>query len=776
MSEEAVRRANSEEEDSLRVALVEQYRRERSKMYGQLFSKLAWLLLFFLIVGQGTRWLYGVGAWWQSAFSFFAMGYMLSVSLFGGRIRDRLMSAMPYVFGMVLILSWGALVWGPPRTSVRDVMSLLTTMTAMTSVFVLLFLSSQHKRALRDGLIFLLCVVLLAVLSPSGTGLKGVEYRHFGLAMFFGFLPTVLLLFFLSRLSFRLQEMIGVREYQYKTLLQYASDLVIVLDEEGRIRYESPAALRILGYTAEERVNHRMLEDVHPDDQERIRAIYRALLSRPGHIATQEARLRHRGGHWLEVECIAENLFADPKIRGMLVNVRDITLRKQQESRAEYLSRHDTLTSLPNRQTFLQHLGEALDAASAEGERLALLLVDLDRFKAINETYGPRCGDILLQEVARRLRRMVGEEAMLSRLSGDEFVLMLRGPWQQEEITALVQRILVGLSEPYALQNNHVRITASIGIAFSPEDGRRPEQLLLYVDQAMLEAKKGERGYQFFSSEIRRQLSERILLEVELQQAIERREFVLYYQPRVELSTGRLQSLEALVRWQHPTRGLLPPGVFIPLAEETGLIHALGDQILEIACGQLRSWEEGGYAMRVAVNLSARQLQDVALVERILRTMERYGVLGGALELEITESAAMLNIDETAITLRHLKEAGIALSIDDFGTAYSSLNYLKRLPVDHLKIDRSFVRDLGQSPLQSPQDVAIIKAIVAISKSLGLSVIAEGIEYEEQAQFLLQLHCDTGQGFFFGQPLSCVEVELLFDRSGLWKVPRLDLQ
>ncbi|NUN99687.1 MAG: diguanylate cyclase, partial [Saprospiraceae bacterium] len=177
----------------------------------------------------------------------------------------------------------------------------------------------------------------------------------------------------------------------------------------GRIRYESPAALRILGYTAEERVNHRMLEDVHPDDQERIRAIYRALLSRPGHIATQEARLRHRGGHWLEVECIAENLFADPKIRGMLVNVRDITLRKQQESRAEYLSRHDTLTSLPNRQTFLQHLGEALDAASAEGERLALLLVDLDRFKAINETYGPRCGDILLQEVARRLRRMVGE-------------------------------------------------------------------------------------------------------------------------------------------------------------------------------------------------------------------------------------------------------------------------------------------------------------------------------------------------------------------------------
>ncbi len=776
MIEEATRRVNLEEEDTLRVALVERYRRERSKMYGQLFSKLAWLVLFFLGIGEGTRRWYGVGAWWQSAFSLFAMGYMLSVICFAGRVRDRLMSAMPYVFGVVLIVGWGAMVWGPPRATGRDAMSLLATMTTMASVFVLLFLSSQHKRALRDGLIFLVCVVLLAVLAPRSAGLREVPYHQFGLAIFFGFLPMVLLLFFSSRLSFRLQEMIGVREYQYKILLQYASDLVIVLDEEGKIRYESPAALRILGYTPEERVNHYVLKDVHPDDRERIRAVYRALLARPGHIATEEARFRHRSGHWVEVECIAENLFADPKIRGMLVNLRDVTLRKQQENRAEYLSRHDLLTSLPNRQTFLQHLGEVLDATFAEGERLALLLVDLDRFKAINETYGPRCGDILLQEVARRLRRMAGDGAMLSRLSGDEFVLMLRGSWQHEDITALVLRILAGLSEPYALQNNHVRITASVGIACSPEDGRRPEQLLLYIDQAMLEAKKQQRGYQFFSNEIRQQLSERILLEVELQQAIERREFVLYYQPRVELCSGHLQSLEALVRWQHPTRGLLPPGIFIPLAEETGLIHTLGDQILEIACGQLRTWEDAGYTMRVAVNLSARQLQDVALVERVLETMKRYGVLGAALELEITESAAMLNIDETAVTLRRLKEAGIALSIDDFGTAYSSLNYLKRLPVDHLKIDRSFVKDLGRAPLQAPQDVAIIKAIVEISKSLGLSVIAEGIEYEEQAEFLLALRCDTGQGFFFGQPLSSVEVELLFDRSGLWKVPHLDLQ
>ncbi|MCB9638527.1 MAG: EAL domain-containing protein [Myxococcales bacterium] len=775
MSEEARRRARVEE-NTLRDALVERYRRERSKMYGQFFSKLAWLILCFLFVGEWTRWQYGGGAWWQSLFTIFAMGYMSCVIVFSGPLRDKLMGAMPYVFGVVLGLSWGGMIWEGNRHAPRSILSVLSTMTAIPSVFGLFFLSSQHKRALRNSLVFLAICVGMAVVISRNAVLGPVTYQMLGVSMLLGFTPLLLLFFFISRLSFRLQEMIGVREHQYRTLLQYSSDLVSILDEEGGVLYESPAVSKILGYPVESRIHHNMLDELHPDDRERIRAVYRALLARPGHVAVEEARFRHCKGHWVEMECVAENLFADPKIRGMLVNTRDVTRRKQQETRAEYLSRHDVLTSLPNRQTFLHHLGEALDHAQAEGECLALLLVDLDRFKAINETYGPRCGDILLQEVARRLRSMAGDGAMLSRLSGDEFVLMLQGTWQREEITALVQRILAGLSEPFALQNNHVRITASIGIALSPDDGRRPEQLLLYIDQAMLEAKKHQRGYQFFSSEIRRQLNARILMEVELQQAIERREFILHYQPRVDLKTGRLHSLEALVRWQHPTKGILAPNIFIPLAEETGLIHALGDQIFELACEQLKHWSLAGYQMRVAVNLSARQLQDVGLVGRINETMKQYGVDGQALELEITESAAMLNIDETALTLKQLKDSGIALSIDDFGTAYSSLNYLKRLPVDHLKIDRSFVKDLGRTPLQAPQDVAIIKAIIEISRSLGLSVIAEGIEYEEQARFLFQLQCDTGQGFFFGAPLSSYEVELLFDKSSLWQAPILELQ
>ena len=770
MDEKAATNPTSQEE-SLRSALLERYRRERSSLFSKAFGKLGWFILAF----YALQWFFllhlGSLPWWQH-FSL-ASGCLFALLLTQSHraSHHRWVRWAPHFFGWSLLLSWWMLLYIPSLSDEAALHTLITLALSTAPILLLFFMSSQPLRALllSGALLFAILLSCLGSSSPSfatSPNLSGITFL-----MAFAYTPLLILAFLYARLSWRLQELIAMREHQHHTMLLYSSDLLMILDREGILVYESPAFALALGLKREERLAKKLLHDIHPDDRAKIASAYTALLARPGHSIVEEIRYRHGDGSWVEMECVIKNLLHDPIIDGVLINARDISKRKAHEQQMDYLSRHDLLTALPHRQAFVQKLGEVLDQSLASKENLVLLLVDLDRFHLINETYGPRCGDLLLQEVAQRLRAIATDRAILSRLSGDEFVLMLQGMWQREEIAWFVQKIQASFTEPFLLMNHHIRITASIGIASAPDDAKRPERLLQFVDQAVTTAKAKKTGVAFFSKEIKEAWQARIQLESELQQAIDRREFLLHYQPRVQLTTGHLHSLEALVRWQHPTRGLIYPQVFIPIAEETGMIHAIGRQILEMACEQLQRWQQAGHLWRVAVNLSARQLQDTELVGRIIQILQSFSIQGGCLELELTESAAVSNLDETTKTLHRLKELGISLSIDDFGTAYSSLNYLKRLPIDHLKIDRSFVKDLVDDPALCRHDIAIIKAIIEIARSLGLSVMAEGIERENQALFLQSLQCDTGQGYLFSRPLDPIETELLFHKATLWKPP-----
>ncbi|MBD2027569.1 EAL domain-containing protein [Leptolyngbya sp. FACHB-711] len=427
------------------------------------------------------------------------------------------------------------------------------------------------------------------------------------------------------------------------------------------------------------------------------------------------------------------------------------TMQKRVEELLRHEASHDRLTKLPNRLLFDEQLSLALVSAQQRGETLAVAFLDLDRFKTVNDTLGHAVGDQLLQQVTKRLQGCLRQCDTISRWGGDEFTLLFPHIGYVDDVNKLTQRVLDVLSAPFYLESQELYVSASLGIALFPYDGEDVETLLKHADTAMYRAKQqGRNNYQIYSPEMNLQARERLELETDLRKAMIKNEFLLHYQPQVDIYTSEISSMEALIRWQHPQLGLVPPNQFIPLAEETGLIGAIGAWVIETACAQHQAWRAAGLPpIRVAVNLSADQFQQRNLVKTIVQILQKTKVEPQYLELEITESMAMQDVNFTISVLQELQRMGIQIAMDDFGTGYSSLNSIKHLPLNTLKIDKSFVRDL----ITDPSDTAIAKAVVALGQGLNLKTLAEGVETVEQLEFLRLLGCDVAQGYLFSKPL-----------------------
>lgn len=443
------------------------------------------------------------------------------------------------------------------------------------------------------------------------------------------------------------------------------------------------------------------------------------------------------------------------RYRGRIWYFRDITDRKAAEERVRFLAYHDALTELPHRVVLQDRLDNALALSRHTNKKIALLFLDLDRFKIINDSFGHAVGDIVLKDVAERLRGCVREQDTVARVGGDEFLIMLNTVKDASDAEATARRIMEAMTAEFVAQGHSVNSTCSIGVCMFQDNGENGETLIKNADAAMYCAKEnGRNNIRFFTDEMHAQGVERLTLETSLRLAIDRKEFFLLYQPQMEISSGRIIGAEALIRWRHPELGLVPPDKFIPIAENNGLILPIGEWVLRTACAQARRWQDLGLTVvPVAVNVSAVQFRHESFCALIKRVLEETGLSPEHLELELTESLLLSNADVMFAVLQDLKDMGVSLAIDDFGTGYSSLSYLKQFPVGKLKIDRSFIKDVAANS----DDAAITSAIISMAKNLNLKVIAEGVEEEAQMLFLRNQRCDEIQGYYFSKPISADE-------------------
>ena len=437
---------------------------------------------------------------------------------------------------------------------------------------------------------------------------------------------------------------------------------------------------------------------------------------------------------------------------------REMAERKQAEERIVYLAYHDGLTDLPNRRLFEDRLGQELSRLRWRKRVMAVLFLDIDRFKQINDHLGHHAGDALLVAFSERLKRCLRPGDTVARLGGDEFAILLTDVAREQDVSMIIQKIFDALIKPINIEGSDLSVATSIGVSLSPKNGEDPATLLKTADMAMYRAKEeGGNSVQYFDPAFQKQRSEWLSLESALRQALERQEFLLHYQPQVDLDSGRVVGVEALVRWKHSEKGLIPPAKFIPLAEETGLIIPIGEWVLRTACAQAVGWQSGGFKdLRMAVNLSPRQFRQKNLIETVGRVLKETGIEPRCVELELTESI-MQNAETSVKALRQLNAMGLEISIDDFGMGYSSLSYLKRFPINTLKIDQAFIRHLTDDP----DDPVIVTAIITLAHNLRLKAIAEGVETAEQLKLLRLLRCDRIQGYYFSQPLPADEMSRL---------------
>jgi diguanylate cyclase (GGDEF)-like protein/PAS domain S-box-containing protein len=543
---------------------------------------------------------------------------------------------------------------------------------------------------------------------------------------------------------------LAAREAEYRMLADNSSDFLARHAPDGSYRYASPASLTITGYAPDELIGTAPSAHVVEDDQERIAEHHEQVL---GHDApaTVAFRLRRKDGQLRWLETTTRAVRDEAAVRELVSVTRDISERKEAELELSHAALHDSLTGLPNRALFLDRLGLALRRTERRSGSVAVLFGDLDRFKIVNDSLGHDAGDRLLVDVAKRIAAALRPADTVARFGGDEFTILCEDIAGEIEAATIAQRIVDVFREPFVLEDGEVFLAISLGIAIARGDDDRAADLIRDADAAMYRAKERGKGrYEIFDEAMRADAVARLETESALRRALDRNELRLHYQPEIDLATGAIAGYEALVRWEHPVRGLLGPGAFLPLAEETGLIVGIGEWVLREACTDARRWTQ---PLTLSVNVSARQLAQHDLVAMVRRALSETGTDPSTVCLEITESAVMESGAATTAQLRALKSLGVRLAIDDFGTGFSSLAHLRRFPVDVLKIDGTFVSGLGDQP----QDASIAAAVISLAHALGLTTVAEGVETDEQVTILRRLGCDRGQGHLFAPPLPLAE-------------------
>lgn len=588
---------------------------------------------------------------------------------------------------------------------------------------------------------------LTALVSQAATAIKGFRlYRELELS----------------------REEIREREQRFRALVQNASDMITVLGTDTMIQYQSPSIDQTLGHQPEELEGTPLVKLVHEADIPVLMDFLHSTGLRPEGIASAEVRMRHRDGRWHDIEMLGSDRRNDPAIVGYVINARDVTERKLLEEQLRHQALHDPLTKLANRTRFTDRLEHALLLAERKEAQVAVLFMDLDNFKLVNDTLGHNTGDRLLTAVAERVQRALRPADTVARLGGDEFAILIEDVTTPEDANSVAERIFGALAQPFEIEEREILVRASIGIALSGElgGGLCAEDLLRHADLAMYVAKaRGKERFELFEATMLEAMTEHVELVNDLEHAAERDQLVLAYQPIVILSSGEVVGFEALVRWRHPARGLIAPAQFIPLAEESGAIVEIGRWVLRAACTQAADWQRRYNRFEqwtVSVNVSPRQLQHSRFVEEVATILGETGLPASSLTLELTESAMMQDVEGAVERLRALKEIGVKLALDDFGTGYSSLSHLRRFPFDLLKMDKSFVDSVG-GPWDEKE---LTHAILELGRTLDMQVIAEGIERPEQLARLKALQCDMGQGYYFSEPVSAVVMEQLLAKLG----------
>lgn len=552
-------------------------------------------------------------------------------------------------------------------------------------------------------------------------------------------------------------------EERYRQLVELSPDSIYV-QSEGKIAFVNSACVRLFGANkADELVGKSAVDLFHVDYHEIVKEYRRQIGETPGPTPLFEAKVVRLDGAVVDVEASGAPFVVKEGKLGTQVVMRDITQRKKADEQILYLAQYDVLTGLPNRNLFRDRLSHAVERAKRNEQMLAVMFLDLDRFKEINDTLGHRTGDKVLQAVTERLRKTLRGMDSIARLGGDEFTIVLEDVTDVDQVTTVAERIQEAFFDPIIVEDREIFLTASTGVTLYPLNAVDIDELLQTADVAMYRAKAdGPNTYEYYAPEMNASAAKHLHMEGLLRRATERDEFLLHYQPKVEVQSGRIIGAEALIRWNSKELGLVSPGQFIPLAEKTGLIVPISEWVLKTACAQNKAWQRQGFpSLLMSVNLSPRQFRQKNLVGMIAGMLHETGLEPRFLDLEITEGTMMRHPDEAVALLQQLHRLGVQFSVDDFGTGYSSLAYLKRFPVQRLKIDQSFVRHL----ITDADDAGIVTAVIAMAKSLGLGVVAEGVETEEQLAYLANLQCDEYQGYYFSRPLSAEEFVRLLRTS-----------
>jgi diguanylate cyclase (GGDEF)-like protein/PAS domain S-box-containing protein len=554
----------------------------------------------------------------------------------------------------------------------------------------------------------------------------------------------------------RAEEALEELEQRCQDMYENAVEGMFRADSDGRWTSANRALAGIYGYDSPE----ELVRSMHDASRQEL---HRRLQS-DGSVTGLECQAQKQNGEVIWVSMTGQvKRDAHGRVTHYEGTVEDVTERRRIQAHIEHQANFDPLTGLATRALLGERLRQAIKQAADTGGRVTVALVDLDQFKFINDSFGHQHGDALLKTIGERLKGCVRESDTVARQGGDEFALVLRHYADDGEITAIMQRVQAAVAAPWSTGRRELQVTCSIGIAVFPQDGRSADVLLRNADSAMYKAKdNGRNNCQFFTAELNRVIFERLSVERRLRSALARKQFVLHYQPRINVRTGRIVAVEALLRWRAPQGGLYPPARFISVAEHTGLIVPIGKWVLRTACDQARSWQiQGLRSILVSVNVSPRQFREGDMLQTVAEALEQSGLQARYLQLELTESMMMGDAEKYVVMLRDLKQLGVQLAVDDFGTGYSSLSYLKRFPIDHLKIDRSFVKDIASDP----DDGAIVQTIIALGHKLGMRVVAEGVETEEQREYLQRNRCDEMQGYYFAKPLPASEFAAMLTDS-----------